>query len=130
MRPVDGTQDAESGRDALQSALSSELLEQYPEADLLDLSEEERLFVVERYTALDIFNQLALNIGKTIQDKAPSISAGIARLRELKNYVKQTVAAQMRAIRKAGTRLSQRIVAQIVRQTIEQTFDVFGGAEE
>ncbi len=130
VRPVDGTQDAETSRDALEGALSSELLDQFPNADLLALTESERLFVVERYTALDIFNNLALNIGKALQEKAPSISAGLIRLRELKNYVKQTVAAQFRNVRKAGQTLSPRTVAGIVRQTIQQTFDVFGGGEE
>jgi hypothetical protein len=130
VRPVDGTQDAEAGRDALHGALSSELLEQFPNADLLDLSEQERLFVVERYTALDIFNQLALNVGKAMQDKAPSFSAGLARLREMKNYVKQTVAARFRDARRAGAQLSPRAVAGIVRETIQQTFEVFAGGEE
>ena len=130
VRPVDGTQDAETSRDALEGALSSELLDQFPNADLLALTEAERLFIVERYTALDIFNNLALNIGKALQEKAPSISAGLIRLRELKNYVKQAVAAQFRDVRKAGQALSPRTVAGIVRQTIQQTFDVFGGGEE
>lgn len=130
VRPVDGTQDAESGRDALQGALSSEILEQFPNADLLNLSEEERLFVVERYTAIDVFNQLALNVGKAVQDKAPSISAGLSRLREMKNYIKQAIAAQFREIRKAGGQLSSRVVATITRQAIQQTCEVFEGGEE
>ena len=130
VRPVDGTQDAETSPAALEGALSSELLDQFPNADLLALTEAERLFVVERYTALDIFNNLALNIGKALQEKAPSISAGLIRLRELKNYVKQTVAAQFRDVRRTGQTLSPRTVAGIVRQTIQQTFDVFGGGEE
>lgn len=130
VRPVDGTQDAEAARDALQGALSSELLEQYPDADLLDLSEEQRLFIVERYTALDVFNHLALNIGKAIQSKAPSAAVGLARLRELKNYVKQTIAACFREARRAGQALAPRTVAGIVRQAIQQTFDVFGEGEE
>jgi hypothetical protein len=130
VRPVDGTQDAESGRDALQGALSSEILEQFPNADLLNLSEEERLFVVERFTAIDVFNQLALNVGKAMQDKASSISAGLSRLREMKNYIKQAIAAQFRDIRKAGGQLSSRVVASITRQAIQQTCEVFEGGEE
>lgn len=130
VRPIDGTQDGESGRDALQGALSSEILDQFPDADLLNLSEVERLFVVERYTAIDVFNQLALNVGKAMQDKAPSIAAGLSRLREMKNYIKQTIAAQFRDIRKAGGQLSGRIVAGITRQAIQQTYEVFEGSEE
>lgn len=129
VRPVDGTQDAEASRDALQAALSSELLDQYPEANLLDLSEAERLFIVERFTALDVFNQFALNVGKAIQSKAPSIAAGLARLREVKNYIRQTVAACFRGLQKSGAAPSPRTVAGIVRQTIQQAFEVFGDEE-
>jgi hypothetical protein len=130
VRPVDGTQDAESARDALQGALSADLLDQYPDADLLNLSEDERLFIVERYTALDVFNQLELNVGKAIQNNAPNITTYLSRLREVKNYVKQTVAARFREIKKAGASLNPRTVAGIVRQAIQQTFEVFGEAEE
>lgn len=129
VRPVDGTQDAEASRDALQAALSSELLEQYPDANLLDLSEAERLFIVEKFTALDVFNQFALNVGKAIQNRAPSIAAGLARLSEVKNYIKQTVAACFRDLQSAGTAPNARTVAGIVRQAIQQAFDVFGGEE-
>ena len=130
VRPVDGTQDGEVARNALQGALSSELLERYPQADLLDLSEEQRLFVIERYMALDIFCRVELEVGKAIQDKAPTASVGLARLREVKNYIKQTVASIFREIVKKGDTLSPRRVAGIVRQAIQQTFDVFAGAEE
>ena len=130
VRPVDGTQDAEADRSALQGALSSELLEQFPDADLLELTEDQRLFIVERFTALDIFNQLMLNIGKAIQDNIPSISSQIARLKELKNYIKQTVAAEFREARKAGGALNPRTVAGIVRKTIDRSFEVFGDTEE
>ena len=54
----------------------------------------------------------------------------MSRLREMKNYIKQTIAAQFRDIRKAGGQLSPRAVAAIVRQAIQQTCEVFEGGEE
>jgi hypothetical protein len=129
VRPVDGTQDAEATRDAIQGAVS-ELLAKAPEVDLLNLAEEDRLFVVERFLAIDIFNHLELDIGLAIQNNAPSISAALSRLRELKNYVKQAVAAEFRKILKTGEKLSARRVAAISRQCIQQALEVFeGGAE-
>jgi hypothetical protein len=129
VRPVDGTQDAEATRDAIQGAVS-ELLARAPEADLLNLAEDDRLFVVERFLAMDIFNHLELDMGLAIQNNAPSISAALSRLRELKNYVKQAVAAEFRKILKAAENLSARRVAAIARQCIQQTLEVFeGGAE-
>jgi len=80
VRPIDGTQDAEASRAAIKDALS-ELLTRFPEAALLDLTEEQRLFAVERYAALDVFRRFQLDVGKVIQDKAPTPKAGLSRLK-------------------------------------------------
>lgn len=126
VRPVDGTQDTESARNAIQNALS-ELLKQNPNADLINLDEQQKLLVVERFLALDIFNHLELDIGKAIQDKAPSIAAAMSRLREIKNYVKQAVAAAFRKLLKQGQTLSASRVAAISRQCIQDAMHVFEG---
>ena len=126
IRPTDGTQDAETDRNALQGALSSELLERFPDADLLDLSEEE-LFAIERFAALDVFYRIELDIGNAIKEKAASLTVALSRLREIKNYAKQTVASEFRKLVTAGQTLSPRRVAAIVRQAIQGTFAVFEG---
>ena len=124
VRPVDGTQDAEAGRDAIKAALS-ELLEQHPDANLLDLSEEQRLFAIERYISRDVFNRIVLDIGKSIQDNAPSASAGLSRLKEISDYVRETVAGRFRSLRKAGEQLDARRVSQLVNQALQEAFSVF-----
>jgi hypothetical protein len=92
VRPADGTQDAEAERASTRDALS-ELLTQFPDADLLSLSEKQRVLITERFVAIDVFRRIQLDVGKTIQDKAPTAGAGLARLKEVKDYVKETVAA-------------------------------------
>jgi hypothetical protein len=124
VRPVDGTQDGEANREAIGKALS-ELLEQYPDADLLDLSEEERLFAVERFVACDVFNRFRLDVGKTIQEKAPSTVAGMSRLKEVKEYVAQTIAASFRKLSAGATNLGARKIATIVRESLREALDVF-----
>jgi hypothetical protein len=124
VRPVDGTQDAEAGRKAIRDALS-ELLGRFPDADLLNLSEDQRTFAIERYLALDVFNRFTLDIGKTLQDRAPSASAALSRLKDVKDYVKQTVSACFRALRTAGEQLGARRISEISRQALQQAFDVF-----
>lgn len=129
VRPVDGTQDAEATRDAIKCA-ASELLAKNPDADLLSLSEDERLFMVERFLAIDLFNRLMLDIGQAIQKNAPSISTAASRLREIKNYIKQAVSAAFRNFHKTGEVLTPRRVSGISRQCIQETLAVFeGGAE-
>lgn len=126
VRPADGTQDAEAERASTKDALS-ELLTQFPDADLLSLSEEQRELVTERFVAIDVFRRVQLDLGKTIQDKAPSAAAGLARLKEVKDYIKETVAASFRKLKAAGTRITKASVNQVVRAALLDAFAVFEG---
>lgn len=124
VRPADGTQDAEAGRAAIKNALS-ELLNRFPDADLLNLSEDQRLFAIERYVALDIYHRFRLDVGQAIQDKAPSAETGLARLKEVRDYIKETVSAACKRLRAAGQALNARRVAQMVSQALREAFQVF-----
>lgn len=124
VRPVDGTQDAEASRAAIREAVA-ELLDHFHDTDLLGLSEAQRLFVIERYLAFDIYNRFNLDLGKTVQDKAPSPDGALSRLKEIKDYIKQTVSAKFRDLRKAGEPLSVRRIVELARRTLHQTFVVF-----
>ncbi len=124
VRPVDGTQDAEAGRAAVKDALS-EMLDRFPDADLLNLDESQRAFAVEHFVAIDIFRRLQLDLGKIIQDKAPTVTAAMARLKEVREYVKETVAASFRKLETAGTRLVASVVPRIVRAAIAEAISVF-----
>lgn len=124
VRPPDGTQDAEASRAAIRDALA-ELLTKFEQADLLNLTPEQRDFVIERFVAMDVYRRFVLDLGKTIQDKAPSAAAGLARLKEVKDYVKETVAATFRKLRDAGRSLSSGRVKEIVRAALRETMQVF-----
>lgn len=126
VRPVDGTQDAEAGRAAIKDALS-ELLTMFPQADLLNLSEGQRGFAIERFVAIDVYRRFQLDLGKTIQDKAPTATVGLARLKEVKNYIKETIAAAFRKLRAAGSRVTTGRVNEFVRAALSETFQVFEG---
>ncbi len=124
VRPIDGTQDTEASRNAIRNALA-ELLERFPDADLLNLAEDQRLFVIERYLALDVYNRVNLDIGKAVQDNAPGSSAALSRMRQIRDYVRETIAARFRALRAAAVTLSARAVAQVAAQALRETFTVF-----
>ena len=126
VRPVDGTQDTEASRDAISNALA-ELLNRYPDADLLNLSEDQRLFAIERYVALDVYNRFRLDVGKTLQEKAPSATSALSRLKEVRDYVRQTIAASFRKISSRGQALSAGRVSGMVREALRDAFDVFEG---
>ena len=109
---------------AIRDALS-ELLNQFPEADLLDLSEDQSIFAIENFIALDVFNRFNLDLGKTLQDKAPTASAALSRLKDVKDYIKQTVSAQFRALHTAEEQLNAHRISDLAQQALQNTFEVF-----
>lgn len=129
VRPVDGTQDAEAQRAAIRDALS-ELLTRFPEADFLNLDAEQRAFAIERFTALDVVHRFELDVGKTIIEKAPTATAALARLKEVRDYIKQSVSAAFRKLRDAGQTFTAGRISQVVRNALQETFEVFEGYAE
>ena len=124
VRPVDGTQDAEASRAAIRDALS-ELLARYENANLLQLTDEQREFAIERFTANDVVRRFELDTGQVIIEKAPTTTMGLTRLKEIRSYIKQTVSASFRALKQAGRQLSSGRVTQVVRDALRETFTVF-----
>ncbi|WP_332873777.1 Qat anti-phage system associated protein QatB [Aurantimonas marina] len=129
VRPVDGTQDAEASRAAIRDALS-ELLTRFPDADLLKLVPEQREFAIERFTAHDVFRRFDLDVGQKIREKAPSATTALSRLKQARDYVKETVAASFRKLRDAGRALTAGRISEVVRDALRETFEVFEGYAE
>lgn len=124
VRPVDGTQDSESSRAAIRDALS-ETLEQYPMADLLNLTDQQKEYAIEAFVAGDLYGRFALDLGTHVIENAPSTSAGLSRLKEVRDYIRETVAEAFRNLKAKGETLSKSRVATVVRDAIKETFAVF-----
>ena len=129
VRSADGTQDAEASRAAIKDALS-ELLTRFQDADLLILTPEQRDFAIERFVAIDVYRRFVLDVGKSIQDKAPSVAAGLSRLRQVKDYIKEVIAASFRKLRDASRAISTGRVTEIVRTALADAMQVFEGYAE
>ena len=129
VRPVDGTQDAEASRTSIKDALS-DVLKQFPDADLRDLQQEQRDLAIERFVAGDVFRRIDLDLGKTIREKSPNAATGLGRLKEVREYVRETVAASFRMLREAGQGLAAGKITQIVQNALRETFQVFEGYAE
>lgn len=129
VRPVDGTQDAEAERTAIKDSLS-ELLVKYPDADLSSLTPEQREFAIERFTAMDVARRFELDVGKTIIEKAPTATVALSRLKQVRDYIKQTVAASFRKLSAAGKIVNSNRIATVVRDALRDTFQVFEGYAE
>lgn len=124
VRSVDGTLDGESNRAAMSDSLA-DLYAQSPEVDLSALPEANRLFLIERFLAYDIYNRLMLDIGMAIQQKAPSIAEELARKKDIKDYVRETVSDRFRALRSSLNVLSANTISQLASRAMRATFRVF-----
>jgi len=129
LRPIDGSQDAEASRKSLADALS-EFLARSPDADLLNLTDEQRMSIVSRYVSLDVYGRFFLDVGKAIIDKAPSITAGVSRLREAKEYIRETIVAAFNKFAAAGATLTSGRVTALVSTALRDAIDVFQGYAE
>ena len=127
--PVDGTQDAEASRTSIKDALA-DVLNQYPDADLLNLEQEQRELAIERFVSADVFRRIDLDLGKSIRDKAPNAATGLGRLKEVREYVRETVAASFRRLREAGQRLVAGRITAVAQSAIREAFQVFEGYAE
>jgi hypothetical protein len=122
--PADGTQDKESSRRAVRDALS-ELLVRFPDADLVALTNAQRMFVIERYTALDVYGRFCLDLQKTVLEKASDPATGLRRLRSIREFVVQHVTAAFRAVRDRGAPATTGNVARLTREALRETLSVF-----
>jgi hypothetical protein len=106
------------------------VLNQFPNADLLNLDQEQRDMAIERFVAADVFRRIDLDIGRTIREKAPNAAIGLGRLKEVREYVREIVSASFRRLREAGQGLASLRITQIVQSAIRETFQVFEGYAE
>lgn len=124
VRPIDGTQDAEASRVAIREALS-ELLTLFPDADLLNLTPEQRDLAIERFTAHDVYHRFDLDVGQTIREKSSNAPTALSRLKQVREYIKETVAASFRKLRDAGQQLTAERISEFVQSALHETFEVF-----
>ncbi|OJV31101.1 Qat anti-phage system associated protein QatB [Sphingomonas sp. 67-36] len=122
IRPFDGTQDAEATRDSVARALS-DILDQ--NVDITSLTPQQVDQVTASTLGYDVALRVELDVGKSIIAKAPTKGDGLERLQEMKDYVREVVAAEYAAERaKVGT-VGRAAIDRISRNAIQQAFEVF-----
>ncbi|UKK86183.1 hypothetical protein L7H23_08830 [Sphingopyxis sp. BSN-002] len=122
IRPIDGTQDAEATRDSVARALS-DILDQ--NADITSLTPQQIDQVTASTLGYDVALRIELDVGKAIIAKAPTKSEGLERLQEMKDYVREVVAAEYAAERTSVGSVGRAAIERISRNAIQQAFEVF-----
>ncbi len=126
IRPGDGTLDAEASRRALDEAMT-EVLTRDPNANLLNLNDEQREHAVEVYVASDVARLFELDLGPHIQKNAPNATTAMARLKEVRAFIRETVAASFRKLKAAGSSLTGSRVNAVVQAALRDALAVFEG---
>lgn len=124
--PIDGSQDVEASRESIREVLA-DLVEERPDVDLLDLDDTSRDLVIERFVAADVYRRIVLDVGKKVQDAAPSAKVGLQRLRQVKDYVRETVRDSFKNVREKVSKSSAIDIGKISNEALEATFAVFEG---
>lgn len=122
IRPIDGTQDAEATRDSVARALADVLAQNN---DLTNLSPAQVDQVTASTLGYDVAHRIELDVGKSIIDKAPTKGEGLERLQEMKDYVREVVAAEYAAEREKNGAVGRAVIDRISRNAIQQAFEVF-----
>ncbi|WP_230207732.1 Qat anti-phage system associated protein QatB [Microlunatus sp. Gsoil 973] len=122
----DGTLDAEASRESIRNALS-DLLGLYSDVDLLRLTDAQREFVIESFVAHDVYRRFALDVGKHLVDNAPTATIGLSRLKQARNYIRQTIAESFRLLREAGQSMTTAHVRSTVANALTNSLVVFEG---
>jgi hypothetical protein len=63
-------------------------------------------------------------------ERAPTATVAMSRLKQMRAYIAETVAASFRKLRDQGRILSPGGVARVVQAALRDTFEVFEGYEE
>lgn len=122
IRPIDGTQDAEATRDSVARALS-DMLDQ--NADITSLTPQQVDQVTASTLGYDVALRIELDVGKAIIAKAPTKGDGLERLQEMKDYVREIVAAEYAEERASVGTVGRAAIERISRNAIQQAFEVF-----
>ena len=75
--------------------------------------------------ALDIYGRFRLDVGQAVQEKAASATVAMARLKEIRDYIRETVAAMCRRLRTGNQVLNAGRVARTASQVLREAFQVF-----
>lgn len=122
--PSDGTLDSESSRSSVSWALR-EFFRREPNADLFALTSGQIALIMELFIGADISSRVELDVGTTILDRAPDAATAVARMQEIKRYVRQVVAARFRLRATDSGPVTQREAIQLANRVIQDTFEVF-----
>ena len=120
--PNGGSIDEVSCRDSGTSALS-EFMDQNPDADFGNLSDDQIWSLTAIYLGNEAFNRIQMDIGQAFEKQDVPYVERVTRLNDMREYIQSEIAIQMDALRKTADQNVD--MNQLFQDTIKNTFEVF-----
>ena len=120
--PKGGSVDEVSCRDSGTSALS-EFMDQNPDADFGNLSDDQIWSLTAIYLGNEVFNRIQMDIGQAFEKQDVPYVDRVTRLNDMREYIQSEIAIQMDALRKTADQNVD--MNQLFQDTIKNTFEVF-----
>ena len=120
-----GIIDEESIKDSMANAMS-DLLEQNPNLDLLNLGDDESWDLIENFLSYEASNRLQLDIGQLLE-RTLSPTELVQRTDEMREYLKSEISAQLQPYKSSDKHPDIGKLNAVIHQALESTFIVFEG---
>lgn len=123
-----GLIDEDSIKDSMANAMS-DLLEQNPDIELLNLGDDETWDLIENFLSYEASNRLLLDIGQLLESKL-SPREMVERTEEMHDYLKAEISAQLQLYKSSNLHPEISKLDAVMHQALESTFAVFEEAIE
>mgnify|MGYP000603098069 FL=1 len=120
-----GIIDEESIKDSMANAMS-DLLEQNPDIELLNLGDDESWDLIEGFLAYEASNRLQLDIGQLLE-RTLTPTEMVQRVDEMRDYLKSEISAQLQQYKSSDKHPDISKLNAVIHLALESTFIVFEG---
>ena len=124
LSPSTGSLDSEASRLSISQALS-ELIRRVPTIDLVALTHEQIVLVMQLFISADICRRIEVDVGKTVLVRAPDAPTAVRRLERMCRYVRQVVARAFRNRPASPEPMMQRDASRLASRVIRNTLEIF-----
>lgn len=123
--PAGGSQEEASCQQSMAQALER-LLQNHPDADLLNLDNDHIWILVEYFLGYEAFQRLVLDIGQVFEDPSVSPAERVERFNEVQDYLLAELSSQIAALRKENVNAGE--LQRVLETGLRNTFMVYEGS--
>lgn len=125
--PSGGSEDEAACQESMAQAME-DLLANDPDVDLLNLDDDSIWGLIESFLGYEAFHRLTLDIGQVFESASLSPRDSVARMKEMRDYLKAELGAQVEALRSNAAHTTSAQLQSILQSALENTFAVYEGS--